>query len=248
MSADDRQQQAEQAIAEFRQRGMSRGGMLEALAERGFTEYEADCVLDGHGLPPRESAGGDPAGPLSESAGVDPAGPRSESVGSDPPGPWSASPTLDPGPTGIGGWLLLPALSLLVGLDPLIDELRALLELLGSEQLPEVAAQYPGFEFGLKLALAALVALLVLHGVAALLFFTKNHRAPMAMMVLIAARAILPLGIALCLSSILGEPLDTKELAMPLFSAGIWIPYFRFSVRVQNTFVRRWSFATPLRW
>ena len=112
--------------------------------------------------------------------------------------------------------------------------------MLGSDDWPRVVAQVPGIDLAIKLSLAALVALLVLNVVAALLFFTKNHRAPMAMMVLIAARGILPLFIALYLWWGLDVPVDTKELAVPLISMGIWIPYFRFSQRVRNTFVHVW--------
>ena len=49
-----RERAAEIAMRELRRRGMSRDGIADELIARGYSYFEASCLLDGYGLPEPE--------------------------------------------------------------------------------------------------------------------------------------------------------------------------------------------------
>jgi hypothetical protein len=154
---------------------------------------------------------------------------------------------------GIGGWLTLLAIGLIVG--PL--------RLLGSQATyystvpSQLWTRFPLIIYGEVLLNTSL---LLIWMCTAVLFFTKSSRFPSFFLFAYAAAVLLyPLDAALSavgLSMYTGQPLSTfaEQMLDPkevgqwiaiLFSAMIWVPYVRLSKRVANTFSPREDVAAP---
>ena len=73
--------------------------------------------------------------------------------------------------------------------------------------------------------------------IAGFLLFTRNHRAPIVMVTLLAARVIVPLAEEGYVCSIAETTYDARGALVLVLSACLWIPYFLRSERVKNTFV-----------
>jgi len=137
------------------------------------------------------------------------------------------------GPEGIGGWLILPAIGLVLG------SIIGVLALLYSLTLfSDVKAAGYGGIYALELfVLAGIVALTIY---VAIPFFRKRRDAPSKMILLLAVGvggSLFLLVVELGASAEVFAEETAKQLLRDIVSAVIWIPYFRISKRVRATFV-----------
>lgn len=147
--------------------------------------------------------------------------------------------------SGIGGWLILPAIGL--ALSPILSVVGIIqqVDLLSSSQYASAVSQYPGLGPLTHFELLGKLVLFVFVCVVAYSFFKKKSTAPrnitsylLAVLAFGVARFVWGLAIfggddALVLVSLLQS---TNIIGLGLASA-IWIPYFRESKRVKATFV-----------
>lgn len=154
------------------------------------------------------------------------------------------------GPSGLGGWLILPAIGLV------FSPFR-ILAYVGRDILP--IFQDGGWEVlttpGMEMYHPLWAPLIILETAGNLffvgfavvliyLFFTKSHRFPSLMI----AYLLSNLGF-IVLDSLMGnfipflaDEFDAdvmKEIVRGVVGAMVWVPYFLVSKRVKNTFVRR---------
>jgi hypothetical protein len=149
--------------------------------------------------------------------------------------------SVDPRLAGIGGWLVLPALGLI--LSAILGPVVLGLTVVALQQLPST-------EYGAYFAVSILVqvGLYVFLLVALARFFGKRRSAPATIIGLIIADLAACLLLIMMAASMDAEELvigDAKGLIRALIAAGIWIPYFRVSKRVKATFVRDARHAGP---
>ena len=157
---------------------------------------------------------------------------------------------VDPKLAGLGGWLVLPIIGLVLA------PVAALLKMIeGIEAYAPATWHYlttPGAEgyhpLWAPLLLAELclnLALLVLPWLVLLLVFTRRRSAPVAYIGLVASSLLVQTALAFLLLAIPAEsatmaPGDWAALVRGWISAAIWVPYFLLSRRVRATFVRGW--------
>ena len=135
-------------------------------------------------------------------------------------------------PEKIGGWLILPAISLILG--GVLSVIGILVALALASDLP---SRYQGI-FALNVMFdVGLTAFLVY---AAVRFFGKRRNAPAIMIGLMSA-GIVANGLLIAMN--LGADAELfaiesgKALVRGIIGAAIWIPYFLVSKRVKRTFV-----------
>lgn len=135
-------------------------------------------------------------------------------------------------PEKIGGWLILPAIGLVLGCI-----LSVIGIILSFSIASEIASKYKGI-FAINLLFD--IALTVFLFYVAFRFFGKRRNAPAAMISFIIANIIVS-GVLLVISiGAEAEPFmleSGKTLGKGIISAAIWIPYFVVSKRVKKTFV-----------
>lgn len=153
------------------------------------------------------------------------------------------------GPSGLGGWLILPAIGLFLTPVRILTYLgRDLLPLFqdgswemlttpGSEFYHHLWAPLIVFEIVGNLSFAIFAVVLIF------LFFGKSHRFPALMIAFLLANLAFILSDLLLVGFIpgLGEAVDAEiygEIARGVVGAAIWVPYFLVSKRVKNTFVK----------
>jgi hypothetical protein len=143
------------------------------------------------------------------------------------------SSTTDQSLAGIGGWLILPAIGLILGI---ILGVLMLGVSLGHSQ--EFEAEGLGGLF--KIEILAQLGLTVFMIWVAMRFFAKKRDAPTLFIVLMVTNLVLNV-VLLALEVSAGAEGLAEESLRQLIRAGIgaaiWIPYFRVSKRVQATFV-----------
>ncbi len=146
------------------------------------------------------------------------------------PGLQLANPEL----SGIGGWLILPAIGLI--LSPIMYIVFIVLTLTGLENAAEQG--YGGY---IGLCVTVQCCLLVFIVVVAFYFFGKQKAAPRLMIILMITNLVLSV-ILLLAAFGTGEGMfiagGVKDLAKGIIGSLIWIPYFLISKRVKATFVR----------
>ncbi len=130
----------------------------------------------------------------------------------------------------IRGWLLLPALGLVLGIGRGAIECLGLLRSIRAEPAVEAVV---GFIFGMVF-LSFSVAV-------AVFFFTKHRWAPWLYIALLAGN-VLVIGLSVLLILVAGESIveSATQLTRSVVTAAIWIPYFIKSRRVKLTFVNGW--------
>lgn len=145
----------------------------------------------------------------------------------------SRSESIDPKLSGIGGWLILPAIGLILG--PIIGVI-GLFAAIG--MYSDVARAGYGDVYAMELIV--LLGLLVFTIYAATVFFRKKINTPRIMIALYSVSltaSVLLLGIELSANAEMFAAETGKQLARDIVAAAIWIPYFRVSKRVKTTFV-----------
>lgn len=164
----------------------------------------------------------------------------------DPP-PASATPR---GPfemplQGIGGWLLLPALGVILSPLRLLMTLRETASAYAGDVwmaalLPGNAESNPLRSGTMLYELAANIGLLVLYALLAVLFFRKRSNVPRFYVALIVASIAVPIIDALLMSSFLpASDQGWARIGQGLFFGALWSAYFMRSRRVRETFVER---------
>lgn len=151
-------------------------------------------------------------------------------------GPPSASPTLVDGdglaPEGIGGWLILPAIGLVLGS---VLSVVGIVLLVGMS--PSVPREYRGI-FALNVLIDFGLTVFLIY--AATRFFGKKRDTPRVMITFLIVRVIAN-GLLLVISLVAGADSFVIGCAATMVkgavSGMIWIPYFWVSQRVKRTFV-----------
>jgi hypothetical protein len=141
--------------------------------------------------------------------------------------------------SGIGGWLILPAIGLAI--TPFMSLYGIIIDIQGltSEHLG-VFTNHPSLTglliFELIINAAFFVAVIYLN----ILFYTKKRILPKCMIAFYAANCVLILADHLATTAVFPS-VDLSGGIMTVVrafvGAAIWIPYFHSSIRVENTFV-----------
>lgn len=150
---------------------------------------------------------------------------------------------VEPGPVGLGGWLIL------VGIGQIVGNLRFLTSMgeYYGKMDERLFAKFPAVMWG-EAAMNGAFFLLFLY--TTILFFQKSRNFPKFFILQFIAAFLLPIAsliwAAVMIASVTGKPtseflsMDSKDgaqLVSILIGAVIWIPYIRKSRRVANTFI-----------
>ncbi len=136
-------------------------------------------------------------------------------------------------PKDIGGWLVLPAIGLVLGPIISVVSLIAAMALFSDVE----ASGYGGIY---QLELLVQLGLLAFLIYAAMRFFGKKSNAPSTIITLLIASLVASAGLLVIELSAGAEEFaieSGKQLVRDVIWAAIWIPYFRVSKRVKATFV-----------
>jgi transglutaminase-like putative cysteine protease len=173
----------------------------------------------------------------------------------DPP-PWDdLAPTYPMPPSGLGGWLLLVALGVVVSIFRLARDMLGLLPSFTTDAWIAVAteggsAYHPLWGPLLLFELVGNAAWLTGYGVLAVLFLQRRSSAP-HVFIAVAVGGLLLTGLDLMLAGMIpkaAQSVSAKDwggLVRQGLSAVIWTSYFLRSRRVRATFVERRSGRTP---
>ncbi len=152
-------------------------------------------------------------------------------------------------PVGIGGWLVFPALGLIVtpftmGFQFYRDLLPALTpEVWNAVTDPQSAAYHPLWAPVIIFEVLANLALIFFTLLLSWLFFSRSKRVPalfVLWLALLAGTQIVDQLLTAQIPALAEQPTDPavmRDLARSIISAAVWIPYFLKSVRVKNTFI-----------
>lgn len=149
------------------------------------------------------------------------------------------------GPSGLGGWLILPAIGLV--LTPFrmgfqfFTDLRPVFDADVWRQLNDAsrAGHQPMLPTVIIAEMVANVAVFAFTLVLIWFFFRKSRRAPRLFIIWLILLAVVQV-VDTALISSLGLRVDgesMRDVVRSLVAAAIWIPYFLVSKRVKNTFV-----------
>ncbi len=149
------------------------------------------------------------------------------------------------GPRGIGGWLILPAIGLV--LSPLrmgFQFFSDLLPVFDSDvwrQLNDASrvGHQPMLPTLIVAELVANVAMFIFTLVLIWFFFRKSRRTPRLFIIWLILLLVVQVVDTALISSI-GVPVDrdsVRDIVRSLVAAAVWVPYFLVSKRVRNTFV-----------
>ncbi len=147
--------------------------------------------------------------------------------------PHTDTEAADPNLSGIGGWLILPAIGFVAG--PILGVLLLMASL---GMYPDVARNGYGNLYLLEIVVS--IGLLGFWIYASVLFFRKKRSAPgtfIAFLVVSLAASCILLAIELGAEAEVFAIETGKQLIRDSVGAAIWIPYFRVSKRVKATFV-----------
>ena len=207
-------EELEAFVAAIRHRGGSRDVIHDELLDKGLTAEEAADYLDQDILPELFS-------PEERER-------RAERLAK-----------ADPGPSGIGGWLILPAIGLPFGILRGLKELSESLSLLRDDDFDALEAELPGIGSLVTFEIVGVAVLVAAYLGVAILFYAQKRATPHVMIGVLFLQLLLVGVSTLWASSILpDQQLPPGGAFGAIVAAAIWIPYFLTSVRVRNTFVR----------
>ena len=150
---------------------------------------------------------------------------------------------VDPGPRGLGGWLVLVVLGLFSGL---VSDVRTVTEdylsmftdgTWSTVTDPSGYSYHPVIGFVVLWEMAFYIAFVVVQGVLIWLFFRKSVWFPKTYIWFLVAIIIFVISDTITLT-LLYDQAFSLGIAW-IIPSGIWISYMRVSKRVKNTFVRR---------
>lgn len=137
---------------------------------------------------------------------------------------------------GIGGWLILPAIGLVVAPILFLHGISVDLRLLAGSQYQSALISRPGLA-GVLLYEALNNSVLLLSAIYLNILFYRRKRAfPALMMIYLASQFVLGLGDHLLVLH-LGLPTEWTQVIRGFVQCAVWIPYFLNSRRVEFTFV-----------
>ncbi len=153
-----------------------------------------------------------------------------------------------PEPRGIGGWLILPIIGLIItsvyGIFTFIRDLLPVFKegLWPALTTPGSAAYHPLWAPALIFELVMGVALIALPIVLLMIMKNKSRRLPKLMVawyVGVLLAQIIDVVLLSQIPAVANQPDggDFKDLARAAVVCAIWVPYFLISKRVKNTFV-----------
>ena len=150
-----------------------------------------------------------------------------------------------PNPRSFGGWLILPAIGLVLTPFIIINQLftteyfnKGIWEgfELGGYENHQFLNIYLGFEIFYN------ISFLVFTILAILLFFKKRTSAPRLMMVFYFMTMTLTIIESFVMNQVgIPDPTGSNDIFRSIISAAIWIPYFYKSKRVKETFVNTYG-------
>ncbi len=150
-----------------------------------------------------------------------------------------------PGPSGIGGWLVLPAIGLVIAPVRIVVGIVQAVSSFDTWQFRTVESRFPQLATAVRLEVWLDALGLVFIAVAAIAFFGKKPAAPKLMVALLLYNVLKSLVLTLIVGPAMKDlpteataPLLTA-LVGTLVGALVWIPYFLTSRRVKATFVSR---------
>lgn len=148
-------------------------------------------------------------------------------------------------PRGLGGWLILPAIGLVI--TPLSILLTLINDYLPIFQqgywqvltTPGTSAYHPLWAPILTFEVAGNLVLLAFDVVLIYLFFTKSYRLPGLFIAYLVSRLIFAVADFFLAGLIpaIADQLDPMSMVQAVAVTAVWIPYFLLSKRVKSTFV-----------
>lgn len=139
-------------------------------------------------------------------------------------------------PAGIGGWLILPAIGIVVA--PFQFAKNVL------DYFPGIELLAPGtlLHTMTMIEILAWIGFAILAATTAVQFFARKKSAPTLYRALLIGQLIFVLAAYWAAAIFFDTPMFDVDagiaIAMLLAACAIWIPYFLYSTRVRNTFVR----------
>lgn len=148
-------------------------------------------------------------------------------------------------PNGLGGWLILPAIGILLAPLRMLGNAYALIPEAGVwEQITTPGTELYHSLLGPLMIFEAIgnVAILIASLVLVVLFFTKSRHLPRLIIIVMLAGVLFQFAVQTVAEYIpatasSGDITEFKGLVQSIFACLIWVPYFLVSVRVKNTFV-----------
>lgn len=141
-------------------------------------------------------------------------------------------------PYGIGGWLLIPAIGVVI--SPLLVAVAIAMNvsMFDSPLIAELEVDHPGLRTTILLETLLSAAFLAFQVYVAVVFFMKKRFVPKLMIAYLTINLALTV-IAVALTGLVLEEFnasDTQSITRAVVLAAVWIPYFLVSRRVKNTF------------
>ncbi len=139
-------------------------------------------------------------------------------------------------PSGIGGWLILPAIGIVVA--PIQFAMNVL------DYFPKFELLEPGtlLHTMTMVEILAWIGFAILATTTAVQFFTRRRSAPKLYRALLVSQLLFVVAAYWAAAILFDAPVFDADagfaIAMLLAACFIWIPYFLYSTRVRNTFVR----------
>jgi hypothetical protein len=139
-------------------------------------------------------------------------------------------------PSGIGGWLILPAIGIIVA--PIQFAMNVF------DYFPRFELLEPGtlLHTMTMAEILAWIGFAILATVTAVRFFMRKKSAPKLYRALLVSQLLFVVAAYWAAAILFDAPMFDVDagfaIAMLLAACLIWIPYFLYSVRVRNTFVR----------
>ncbi len=152
---------------------------------------------------------------------------------------WGNNEYPDMGPEGIGGWLILPAIGLLIAPFTAYLSCYELLQILSEGDFEGAEIIYPGITLYVIIDLTVFLLLLIYQLVTLTAFFLKKPYTPTLMIINYLVGLFISISTNIWGTALMNSDPNLALISiMPNFIGTlIWVPYFLFSKRVKNTFV-----------